>query len=398
MLVFEALNALHGDCLLLRYADTQGKSRLWLIDGGPRSGNVNGARLSVWKDVMLPRLKTIGGPPPITIDLGIVSHIDDDHINGIEKMAMDLVAARPHPGDVVFRRFWFNSFGSLVGSLPTEGGASPAELSSVMTNLSLDVDAEHDGAAILQSVGQGISLASSLETLGLGGNQPFGGLIATSKGQPAFLIDDASVTIIGPLQSRLDTLQKSWQKALTKATKKARAAALQKLFASDGQLDNSIPNLSSIVALVEIAGKSLLLTGDARGDDIVSAWTNLELPDCKRTVDLLKVPHHGSFANNPEGFVRFFNATHYVFSADGKHENPDPPVLEGLISFHGGRPVIMHFTNADIKWTKPYRLERGGAQVQTLQEMLDALKEAYPGPWAYNLRPEAAPSVEIVLL
>ncbi|MGR9500093.1 hypothetical protein ACU8OJ_25355 (plasmid) [Rhizobium leguminosarum] len=398
MLVFEALNALYGDCLLLRYTDSQGEGRLWLIDGGPRSATVNGSKLSVWKDVMLPRLKAIGGLPPITIDLGMVSHIDDDHINGIERLATELVAARPHPGDVVFRRFWFNSFGSLVGSLPTEEGASPAELSSVMTNLSLNVGAEHDAAAILQSLGQGISLAGSLETLGLSGNEPFAGLIAARKGQPAFIIDDASVTIVGPLQSRLVSLQKTWRKALAKVTKKARTAALQKLFASDGQLDSSIPNLSSIVMLVEIAGKSLLLTGDARGDDIVSAWKDLELPESKRTVDLLKIPHHGSFANNPEGFVRFFNATHYVFSADGKHENPDPPVLEGLISFHGGRPVILHFTNADIRWTKPYRLERGGAQVQTLQEMLDALKQAYPGPWAYNLRPEAAPSVEIVLL
>ena len=34
-------------------------------------------------------------------------------------------------------------------------------------------------------------------------------------------------------------------------------------------VDKSVPNLSSIVVLAELGGKSMLLTGDARGDKIL---------------------------------------------------------------------------------------------------------------------------------
>ncbi len=402
MLVFEALNALYGDCLIVRYLDKEDNERLWIIDGGPRAAKVNGETISVWNHVLLPRLKQINSVRPLSVDLGMVSHIDDDHINGMERLTADLIAAQPHLQDVKFKRFWFNSFDEIVGPLPAgvrpaSSGAVPAELIDATSGMLALDGLDHDGEAILQSVGQGMQLATNLRSLSLAGNTPFNGLISAKKEQNALLLDDAAITVLGPVQNRLDRLRTDWLKALSKPSKPARVAALQKLFASNSQLDSSVPNLSSIVVLVEINGKTMLLTGDARGDDIVSAWTELGLPDERRTIDLLKMPHHGSFANSPENFLRFFEASHYVFSADGKHENPDPPVLEGLVSIHGDRPITLHFTNADIKWKKPYRLERGEGKVQTLKEMLQALKGAYPGPWQFNVRDPSSFSVEVQL-
>src|SRR6266851_10098209 len=87
MVAFEALNALYGDCLLLRYPGPDGNERLWIIDGGPKSEKVYGKPLAVWKDVLLPRLKEIyPTTTPVPVALGMVSHIDDDHINGIQKL------------------------------------------------------------------------------------------------------------------------------------------------------------------------------------------------------------------------------------------------------------------------------------------------------------------------
>ena len=37
--------------------------------------------------------------------------------------------------------------------------------------------------------------------------------------------------------------------------------------------DSSVANLSSIVVLAECGGKTMMLTGDARGDDIISGVT-----------------------------------------------------------------------------------------------------------------------------
>ena len=76
-------------------------------------------KIAVWKDVLLPRLKQINPTTPLPVALGMVSHIDDDHINGIQKLTNALVAARAgQPAAVEFARFWFNSFDKLVGPKP----------------------------------------------------------------------------------------------------------------------------------------------------------------------------------------------------------------------------------------------------------------------------------------
>src|SRR5262245_12444017 len=117
MVILEALNALAGDCLLLRYPGPDGKERLWIIDGGPkRDGQKN---IYVWTDVLLPRLKQISSTVPLPVALGMVSHIDDDHINGIQKLTNKIREAKPaDPAPVKFSRFWFNSFDKLVGPKP----------------------------------------------------------------------------------------------------------------------------------------------------------------------------------------------------------------------------------------------------------------------------------------
>ena len=184
MVTLEALNALAGDCLLLRYPGPDGAERLWIIDGGPkRDGAKN---LYVWRDVLLPRLKEINPAPRLPVALGMVSHIDDDHINGIQKLTDKLRnATASQPKDVEFARFWFNSFDDLVGPKPASaaGEAATASLQSLVDPANVPgVDDEH-ATMIMQSVPQGNSLASDLRALNLQGNKPVGGFIAATKGQ-----------------------------------------------------------------------------------------------------------------------------------------------------------------------------------------------------------------------
>ena len=402
MVTLEALNALHGDCLLLRYPGPDHKERIWVIDGGPKGATVGGKKLVVWKDVLLPRLKEINPAKPLPITLGMVSHIDDDHINGIQALTSTLVAAGPaNPAAVRFARFWFNSFDKLVGPKPAglsaEAEAATASLQSLVSAVNLPgVDDEH-AQLIMQSVGQGMTLATDLRSLQLDGNQPVGGFVMAKKGQKKFAIEGADVTIIGPLDSKLEALRKAWAKALKKPTKKARQAALQELFLPEKSLDKSVPNLSSIVVLVEVSGRKLLLTGDAHGDDVVAGWKELGLGTKAVTIDLLKMPHHGSIRNTTESFLKFFVADHYVFSANGKYDNPDAPTLEALVKMHGKRKIVMHFTNEDVTWKNPYKLEKDKTKVRNLDEMLTALRKAYPGLWTANLRKPADKSVVVQL-
>lgn len=401
MVILEALNAFYGDCLVLRYPGPDGKERLWIVDGGPKAETVGGKKIATWKDVLLPRLKEINPAKKLPVALGMVSHIDDDHIFGVQKLTNELRGALPASGAVEFSRFWFNSFDKIIGPKPAglsaEAEAETASLQSTSGPPDLPaVDDEH-AQAIMQSVPQGNLLASDLVALKLQGNKPVGGLIVARPGQPAFNVEGAKVTVVGPLQARLDKLRAAWAKAMQTSAKGARQQALQDLFLPAKFQDKSIPNLSSIVVLVEVAGKRLLLTGDAHGDDIVTAWTDLGLGALPAKLDVLKMPHHGSIRNCTEKFLRSFEAKHYVFSANGKFDNPDAPTLEALVAIHGKRDIVLHFTNEDVTWEETQEVEKSGAKVKNLKEMLKALHAAFPGPWQEHIRKVSEKSVVVQL-
>jgi beta-lactamase superfamily II metal-dependent hydrolase len=398
MIVLEALNALAGDCLLLRYTDEQsGREVTWVIDGGPRDGAVDGKPIAVWKDFLLPRLREITNERPIPIDLGMVSHIDDDHINGLQRITNILTAAGPgNPAELKFARFWFNSFEAIIGKPAIQGleaaGLQPQSLNAV---LKLHIDDE-EAEAVIESLGQGISLAADLGTLRLGSNKPVNGLISATQGQKSIPVSGADVTIIGPRKNRLDALQKEWIKALQKPSKKAKEAAIASLFLPDKKLDKSVPNLSSLAMLVKIRGKRILLTGDAQGKDLAEAWDELGLSDEDAAVDILKVPHHGSSRNNPEIFLRKFPAKHFVISGDGKHDNPDGQVVEAIVKLNKDRKFTIHFTNRSVKWKRPYTTE-SGVTVADLPGLIDQLHKDYDGGWQAVFRDHDMTFVAVAL-
>ena len=398
MITLEALNAMHGDCLLLRYSYDEDKEALWVIDGGPGRSTWQDETLTVWKDVLLPRLFEISPARPVPVTLGMVSHIDDDHINGIEKIMNDLTAADPaNPAKLKFERFWFNSFEKIVGhdGLPTTISANVQTPSLDKTVKGLIGD--EDGQAVVESVGQGISLAADLRTLRLQGNSPFNGVIQAIKGHPTTAVKGgAAVTVIGPRKTRLDALQKDWEAALKEPGQAAREAAVASLFLPSSKLDKSVPNLSSIVVLVTIRDKTLLLCGDAQGGDVVDAWDELGLQAGPVEIDVLKMPHHGSRRNNPERFLKRFLAKNYVFSANGKYDNPDPQTIEAIISLNQGREFKMYFTHGDVTWANSYKTEFG-EDAADLPTLLNVLKQQYGGGWSWEFREPAKTYISIAV-
>lgn len=392
MIAFEALSAAHGDALLVHDGATP-PSFLWLIDGGPAG---------VLDTSLMKRLVQLAAPPkPPRVTWGVVSHIDDDHINGIDKLLGRLVTATEQhkPKPVTFDRFWFNSFSALVGgSVPSSTGldATPEDVADSLPPGLLGGDSDAD--AVLQSVSQGEKVTASLRTLGLADNSPVFDVVSAPRTLP-MSIDKAKISVLGPRKSRLDDLRRAWKKAVAKPDKQAREAALQELFLPAKSLDRSVPNLSSIVVLAEFpGGHSLLLTGDARGDDIVAGWTDLNDGHTPvKTVSILKVPHHGSERGITAAFLNTFPARHYVFSANGRDENPDARVIEAVVTSQDTRDITLHFTNGDITWAKPYRMRTSDETVHTLDELVAQLKQR-PGSRAmYEVRKPDGLSIRIDL-
>jgi len=347
----DVVRARKGDCLLLHYG-SKDDPRHVLIDGGPKA---------VYAPHLKPRLEQIkkaralGNTDPLVFDLLMVSHVDDDHIQGILDLTRDLIQDNPQFAQIV--SFWHNSFENVIGSgLPQEVTASfTKQFGAASMNgdppddITLDVDEDEEvivsSLKVLASVKQGAQLRSDIvNKLKADLNPDFpGGLIVAKEHTDSIEIDDnLKFTVAGPMLAELEALHKKHQEWL-ETLKEAGKSAEDVLSA---YVDKSVPNLSSIVVFAEAEDKSILLTGDARGDKILEGLELVGLiePGGTMEVDVLKVPHHGSANNLEANFFERIIASHYVFSGNGEHGNPEREALEMLLNARGNADYTIHLT------------------------------------------------------
>lgn len=349
-----------GDCLLLsNAADT---ARI-LVDGGMPAA---------YRDHVAPALGKLRQAKK-KIDLVYVSHIDQDHIGGILRMLDDEVGWRVHeyqksngnaaskapsaPRPPQIGAIWHNAFHeqlkknagpieeALAAAAPVISGAELPEMQEAGLQQSELVTSIREAIRVSRRIGP--------NQLGIPLNpQANGKLLMLRDGQQPVVIGGMKVTIIGPTAAHLKKLREDWDDWLRKnkeALKTIRDTARKDedrlgtsefdrlLLARMLQAESfgnpesvTPPNLASLTLLVEQGGKSILLTGDARGDQIVDGLNATGRLSAGQTftVDVLKVPHHGSENNVDRQFCDTVIATDYVFCGNGEHENPDLRVVK----------------------------------------------------------------------
>jgi hypothetical protein len=278
----------------------------------------------------------------------MVSHLDDDHINGVLAFLDELVQNKNGGEELPYNilTIWHNTFDDIIGNEPQEllkalNSKSPGKAASAGLPLS------REGGALAASVPQGREVRNNANLLALGINDPLGTFVAApAKGKKTVPMGDGlKFTVLGPVRERIEKLQEEWNKVLLKkglATDK-NGKSLAAAF-----VDESVFNLSSIVVLAEAGKKRMLLTGDARGDDVLNALkTSGLLKANKIHVDLLKLPHHGSDRNVATEFFRAVTADHYVVSADGRFGNPEISTLQMISEARGKDKFTIHLTNRE---------------------------------------------------
>lgn len=372
----EVFQADEGDSLLLHYGNRSAPKFL-LIDGGPNRNtflNTTAKRLEELRQIFP------DAHGQLQLQIVMVSHIDDDHIEGLLAMTDDLIEKKEDQSAIPYniRTFWLNSFDDILGNQDEEifnGLIDQINLAGVDgTFPDIEIKDQYS-AAILSSVNQGRKLHHNIAKLGIALNawngqkreNGFRPLIARPEhGVRTIKWDqDLKLTILAPDIIRLKSLRSKWDAAIRK---KPNLKSLADLAAFS---DTSVANLSSIVVLAECEGKRMLLTGDARGDDIFAGVEGAGLYDQNHQlhVDLLKLPHHGSDRNVTTEFFSAFPATHYVASGNGKHGNPELiKTIEKMLEVaHSQDDFILHLTNKTGKkgFTKSVKafcrkkLERG---------------------------------------
>lgn len=343
MFRLEVLPARHGDALLLHF----GAGKLAVIDGGPAT---------VYRNALKPRLDAIrlerGIPAgrPLDIELMLVSHIDADHITGLLELtrAMKDLQDSRQPVPWRIKRFWHNGFDDVVsnaGATSAAGGASRGGHA-----FAADADVFAASATLTPaSVTQGRDLAKLLPALKLDRNKPFGGLVQYRTSAKPVTIGGLTLRVVGPNEDNLDLLRKDWAKKVVAVIRKEKTSDPAAVVAD--YVDRSPYNLSSIVLLAACGGKTMLLTGDGRGDHTLSELKKAGLLTRGRLeVDLLKLPHHGSSRNVEQDYFDTIQARHYVISADGYHSNPDIETLEMLSASRRDDGFTIYLTYPYSEW------------------------------------------------
>lgn len=336
----EALEAKKGDALLLHYGKDS-DPKLIVIDGGPAG---------VYAGTLKPRLDEIkkerSPNDPLAIRLVMVSHIDDDHINGILQMVKKLADLKeqnkPLPYDIT--TLWHNSFDDLLGNEADEMVASlkTSVNAASSSTFSANLPVQRETALVLASVNQGRQLRDAAVRLGVGVNDGFRNLVMVpvqEKSRVFDVGDGLKLTVIGPDEERVRALQVEWDKQI-------RTAGVAKVaeFA-----DQSVFNLSSITVLATFKKKTMLLTGDARGDFVLAGLKRAKLLRNGRIhVNLLKIPHHGSDNNVDTDFFRAITADHYVVSGDGEHGNPEVSTFQMISEARGQDEYTIHLTHGNL--------------------------------------------------
>lgn len=357
LFTLEALQAKHGDSLLLHYGKPNAP-KLIVIDGGPAG---------VYRASLRPRLnelkETRSPNAPLPIRMLMVSHLDDDHINGVLAFLDDLVEKQQNneelPVDIL--TLWHNSFDDIVGNESEEmlkALGAAINSSSSAGAISASVPLSRPGSAIAVSVPQGRDVRNNAKLLSLSINDPFAVLVAApGKGKKTVTLGDGlKFTVVGPVSNRIEELQIEWNAVLQK---KGLATDADGQALAAAYLDESVFNLSSIVVLAEAGKKRMLLTGDARGDDVLKGLKSSGLlKSGKLHVDLLKLPHHGSDRNVETEFFRIITADHYVVSADGRHGNPEVSTLQMISEARGKAKFTIHLTNREKRLDQFFASEK----------------------------------------
>lgn len=346
LFTLEALDADFGDSLLV-HCGTAAEPLLVVIDGGPPH---------VYEKSLRPRLEELraerfpgGGPLPIEIVM--LSHIDADHIDGLLAMTGELREAQDDQQEKIYDVFtlWHNSFDDITGNdsddfrdIALEELAKPAA----------DSDAEKArtaGLAVVASVAQGRALRDNATALGWKLNDPFENLVIAGTDAS---VGDTKLTVLCPHPAQLEALHTEWEAFLNAKAKKDAAAARNVVGRVAAYEDDSVHNLSSIVVLAEAGGKRMLLTGDARGDFVLTGLEQAGLladdDSATMEIDILKLPHHGSIRNVEKDFFNRLRAKHYVISANGHDGNPETETLDLIVTSNPGNDDFTIYLTNDV--------------------------------------------------
>lgn len=381
------LPALNGDCILL----TSNEGNV-LIDGG---------YVNTYNDYLRNRLIELSDKNQF-LSLCVVTHIDSDHISGIEKLFQE----NEENNIIEIRNIWHNSFRHLQQDAHT--------IDETVEEVSIFPSILHREIRGITNISaeQGSNLASMIIKSGTSWNKQFGENAVIRNKEFVELENGIRIRVLSPSKEKLDSLYAFWKKELykkgiiegshslkfwddafefllakekQKIKNKQRKISVktkydfEKIVGNLFEIDNSVTNGSSISFVLEINDKRFLMLGDAHPDIIVE-----ELQELYNLFpvqfDLIKLSHHGSFSNNSPELLSMIDSDKFVFSTNGNiYQHPDIETVVWILTKDTERVRTLYFN---------YKLEISN----------ELLKDEYTKNYKFNIVvPENGKPLEIHL-
>jgi hypothetical protein len=260
-----------------------------------------------------------------------LTHIDEDHINGIKTYFESYYKSEHN-----IKKVFFNTFKSLQEFIADEED--------------LDYIYIDDQSQFMTSAEQGKKLEQRLEELGV----EVSGIIKAGK---RIEIGDITVTFLSPSQKSLSKYQTWAEKkeiAYTASVENDYSEDLKSLSEKPFSEDISVTNISSLSFLIEYDGKRMLFSGDAIPSDIVQTLSDMGYSkQNKLKIDVLKVSHHGSRNNTSTELLEMVECKKFLISTDGtRYGHPDKETLARIIYMQDCPELIVNYDIYDSIFTK----------------------------------------------
>lgn len=361
-ILIEMLPARAGDCFLITFMEDDYRI---LIDGGYKS---------TYLDYLKPKLLELSGEGKC-IDLLVVTHIDDDHIQGIIELLLEN-GDSDNPLIIKIKDVWFNSFYQFPLVEENNEKLDIGErllLEEMITNGQGGNDDSSKNSAISAKLGTALSYLLKKGAYNL--NAVFNGNAVIKTDENLRLTSQLSIVVLNPEPTDIDKLMDLWMKELRKkradfhiTTNDLCAKAFEayvkfidnidtvispislndyeksidELCAyPDEAIDCSRTNRSSIALAIQYKKYNLLFPGDMPCQLLMERIR-------KRKFDIIKLPHHGSGKNYSTNLFECYPASYYLLSTDGKkYDHPSEILMAKILSCDLGSKII---TNYSLKY------------------------------------------------
>lgn len=351
-MIAKLLQAENGDALVFCFVDKDNQQRNILIDGGRETTYFDRVR----RDGPLKKLIENIKDKEEKVDLLILSHIDNDHIEGLLKWFEQDKNAPSIIGEV-----WFNSGEAIAKHLKKTKN----------DDLSLFIA---DGTNVYTGVDEGIEFQKYLQKHKLDRE----GLVLKGLEWESF---DLKFNVLTPTHKQLEDLLElyhgetgdvrytaagnDWSKNLSDIIAEEEKPTFR------FKQDRSEKNGSSITSLITYKDKSFLLLADSHPKEVCSALKDLGYSkDNPVKVEFMQVAHHGSKANNNKELFELVDTQNYIISTNSSgHGHPHKSVIARIVAKNPKAVIYSNYERvADNLLTEQDKTDFPEVQVKLISE------------------------------